>query len=147
LEFHVQVRAGPAHIQLTERLPGPAHSSAGAGLFDPEVAVEVLSPRVLVEHGGERDTQGFANIEQAARADAILPAFVFLNLLERDAQSLAKFNLAHVQILPTLAHSLSDEFVDCTRASGVTVLPSSPFPVGHHLHPHGRFDRSGSRHR
>src|SRR5258705_13297739 len=55
--------------------------------------------------------------QKAPRAEAVLPAFVFLNLLERDAQGLAEVCLAYAERLPALAHPSADKFVDRIWAS------------------------------
>lgn len=53
------------------------------------------APEVLLrlwpalEHRGEGNVQGFADLEQASRAHAVRSLFVLLYLLERDAQFFA----------------------------------------------------------
>jgi hypothetical protein len=73
-----------------------------------------LSDRISLEHGRQRDIQGFANLEETRCADAVFSAFVFLNLLERDAQFFAKLVLAHTERQPLLAHPSADVSVDGT---------------------------------
>src|SRR5258708_16072024 len=82
-----------------------------------EVCSRRLRLWVALKHRGQRGVQGLADIEKAPRADAVLPAFVFLNLLERDAQGLAEISLAYAERLPALAHPSADKFVDRIWAS------------------------------
>jgi hypothetical protein len=41
-----------------------------------------------------------ANVEQSRRANAVYALFIFLNLLERNAQLIAKVSLAQVGCVP-----------------------------------------------
>ena len=78
---------------------------------------ELLSPRIALKHRRQRDVQGFADGEEARRADAVHAVFIFLNLLKRDAQFLPKPVLAQLEREPALAHPSADIRVDGGCAS------------------------------
>ena len=81
------------------------------------MAAELLSARIAFKHRRQRDVQGFANVEQSRRTHAVYALFIFLNLLKRDAQFLAKVSLADVECVPALAHPSADISVDRICAS------------------------------
>jgi hypothetical protein len=80
--------------------------------------------------------QNPANAKQPRRADAVLPSFIFLNLLLRDAQGLRELRLAHFEYVPTLAHSSTNISINggctprcdllCLRFFHIGTLLSSP---------------------
>ena len=60
---------------------------------------------IAFKHGGERNIEDLANVKETGRTDPVATPFIFLNLLEADAQCPAKFVLAHVEGKPSFAHS------------------------------------------
>jgi hypothetical protein len=93
----------------TRRIGSGSCSQGGASL---------LSVRIVFKHGRQRDVQGLADVKKAPGANAVFPAFVFLNLLERHAQCFCKACLAYVEREPPLAHSGADISVDGICAFG-----------------------------
>ena len=63
---------------------------------------------IAFKHGGERNIEDLANVKETGRTDPVATPFIFLNLLEADAQCPAKFVLAHVEGKPSFAHSSTD---------------------------------------
>jgi hypothetical protein len=49
-----------------------------------------------------------AELKQSGRADTVSAAFIFLNLLKRQADGIAKFFLAEAEQRTTKAHTASD---------------------------------------
>jgi hypothetical protein len=76
-----------------------------------------LFRRVVFKHRRQRDIQRFAYHEKTRRADAVPTTFVFLNLLERNAQLLAKLLLAHIKRQPLFTYPSADVSVDGVWAS------------------------------
>jgi hypothetical protein len=56
-----------------------------------------LLRRVVFKHRRQRDVQGFADAIKTRCTDPVDAAFIFLNLLERNAQFSAKLLLAHIK--------------------------------------------------
>jgi hypothetical protein len=71
-----------------------------------------LVHEIALEHRRERNVQGFADLEQASRAHAVRSFFVFLYLLERDAQFFAWHGLTHTKRKALLAYPSADILVD-----------------------------------
>jgi hypothetical protein len=80
-------------------------------------AAELPSVRIVFKHGRQRDVQGFANVDQSRRTDAVYALFIFLNLLKRDAQFPTQLCLAHIKREPLLAHPSADASVHGACAS------------------------------
>jgi hypothetical protein len=79
--------------------------------------VVVFAIWIAFKHGGERNIEDLANGKETGRTDPVATPFIFLNLLEADAQCPAKFVLAHVEGKPSFAHSSTD-----VRINGGCVL-------------------------
>src|SRR5665213_2655318 len=77
--------------------------------------LDYLSIRFALEHRLKRNLQRLADLEQARCAHAVSAAFVFLNLLKRDAQHLAEALLAHIEREPAFAHPNAYLGVDDAR--------------------------------
>jgi len=67
--------------------------------------------RSLIKEEGNRDVENMAHVLQATCTDAICPFFVFLHLLEREAQLTGKLFLAHAEYKATHADAATDMFV------------------------------------
>ena len=107
----------PVQFRTVVRTLNPTTIGVGPYLERGELCSRRLRLWIALKHRRQRDVQGLADIEKAPRADTVLPAFVFLNLLERDAQGLAEVCLAYAERLPAHAHPIADEFVDRIWAS------------------------------
>src|SRR5271169_2563571 len=83
-----------------------------------------LNVRRALEEERDRHLKDVGNVLQPAGADPIGAFLVFLDLLKRQAESVAEFFLAHRQHHPAHANAASDMFVDRVRR-----------PFGDHNHP------------
>jgi hypothetical protein len=83
-----------------------SHRSKPLSLVPLELALRPVW--IAFKHGGERNIEDLANVKETGRTDPVATPFIFLNLLEADAQCPAKFVLAHVEGKPSFAHSSTD---------------------------------------
>jgi cellobiose-specific phosphotransferase system component IIA len=81
----------------------------------PSVAYSRSDSRRALEKERDRHLQDLRDLLKAARADTVSALLVFLNLLERQAESVAELLLAHPQHHAAHAHAAADMLVDRVR--------------------------------
>jgi hypothetical protein len=74
--------------------------------------------RSLLEEERNRDVQDMADVLQAACTDAIGPFFVFLHLLEREAQLIGQLFLTHAKYQTAHANAATDMLISWMGAFG-----------------------------
>src|SRR5262249_3389308 len=82
-----------------------------------EAVVGARVGRAAVEQGHERDAEGIGDLRQAGGAAAVRALFVFLDLLERQADPRTKLGLREPLLQAADADVLADQDVDRTRVS------------------------------
>jgi len=66
--------------------------------------------------------------KQRAHGDTVLAGFVFLDLLDADADALAQIGLAHAKLLAEAAQSLTERDVGCRALSRSMVYNHGVLP-------------------
>ena len=93
-------------------------------LGEPGLGVVDFRRHVVVKKGN-RNIENFRKLIKAASADAVGAAFIFLNLLKRQANGLAELILTITQKGATQTHTAADVNVDGIRLFGQSDLPST----------------------
>ena len=68
--------------------------------------------RQTIEQGGDRNTEASSDLDELRGANAIETAFVFLHLLEGQADGIRQLRLAHSEFLAQFANTQADMAVD-----------------------------------
>src|SRR3984893_6267720 len=91
------------------------HIGGRGRLTDVVVARSRLDVRRALEEERDRHLKDVRNVLQPAGTDTVGAFLVFLDLLKRQTESVAKLLLAHRQHHPAHAHAAADMFVDRVR--------------------------------
>jgi hypothetical protein len=81
------------------------------------VGVSLPCPSTSAKKNATGHVEHLGNPEQPAGGDAVRAPLVFLNLLERDAESVAQLALAQSALQPQSAHTFGDLGVDRIAAA------------------------------
>ena len=119
--------AGPCSLARRTLGPGARHRARLVGR-----PATVRHPRLWrdapFEEGDDRHVEDGRDLEQPTASDAVFPIFVFLDLLERNADLPAELRLRYPAILAEHSNITTDQLVDVIAAA---TFPHSFSPLTH----------------